>query len=125
MTDMDKDSRKAIIEARREELSDQIKANSIEFHQLANEYDEILDDEEKNEGLTKLYDVPRGTWISLTKDASTLLFFDHLDGAYSYCLTPEGRLTHIGCGSEVYTYPALDLECPPRPDPTPGEFRTT
>jgi hypothetical protein len=124
MTDMDNDSRKANIEARREELSDQIKANSIEFHQLADEYDAILD-AEKDEELFKLFNVPRGTWISLTKDASTLLFFDHLDGAYSYCLTPEGRLTHIGAASEVFTYPELDLECPPRPDPKPGEFRTS
>lgn len=53
---------------------------------------------------TKLYNVPRSTWIVLSEDAKVtdMIYFDHIDGMYSYCLCPNGDLVHISANTEVY-----------------------
>lgn len=119
--------RKKEIEQRREALNDRINLAHAERVSLGIEYDEILDAEELHdeEGLVKLSDVPNKTWISLTKDPTTLIYFDHPDGMYSYCVSPLGQLTHINLGSRVYVHEELDLEAPVFPALTPGQFRTT
>ena len=40
----------------------------------------------------KLYEVPPKTWIKI---AGEKIFFDHLDGMYSYCLDEGGNVVHI------------------------------
>ena len=60
----------------------------------------------------KLYEVPRNTWIKVKEENSTppgaynigyntILFFDHIDGMYSYCTDPDGNIVHLGCCTEV------------------------
>lgn len=46
----------------------------------------------------KLYDVPPKTRI---KVGDTELFFDHLDGMYSCCLTDEEEIVHLARWTEV------------------------
>jgi hypothetical protein len=126
-----RDIRKAFIDERRGELRDQISLAQAETANLAEQWEEIIDEEhdeltaEQDPDLVKLMDVSNGTWISFTKDAATLIYFDHPDGMYSYCLNINGVVAHVSLGSMVYEYPGLDLDSPPRPDPTPGQFRTS
>ena len=47
----------------------------------------------------KLYQVPRYSRIVL-KDGMKL-FFDHLDGMYSYCTDGDGQVWHISANTEV------------------------
>lgn len=61
----------------------------------------------------KLYDVPRRSWVRVKESnpnhppGSKLirkneeLFFDHIDGMYSYCKDINGELVHIGAWTEV------------------------
>lgn len=56
----------------------------------------------------KLYDVPRNVWI---KVANQDIWFDHIDGMYSHCLTPDGKTCHIGACSDVQVIDCDD----PRP----------
>lgn len=47
----------------------------------------------------KLYDVKRYSFIRV---GDTLeLFFDHLDGMYSYCVDRTGQVYHIAAYTEV------------------------
>jgi hypothetical protein len=46
----------------------------------------------------KLYNVPRETWILV---GSERIFFDHIDGMYSYCLTVAGKVCHLAAWTEV------------------------
>ena len=46
---------------------------------------------------TKLYNVPRRTWIEFEGDD---IFFDHIDGAYSLCYF-EGDMCHLAAWTEV------------------------
>ena len=46
----------------------------------------------------KLYEVPPRTWIKI---AGEKIFFDHLDGMYSYCLDEGGNVVHINANAEV------------------------
>ena len=46
----------------------------------------------------KLYEVPPRTWIKI---AGEKIFFDHLDGMYSYCLDEGGNVVHISANAEV------------------------
>jgi antirestriction protein len=47
----------------------------------------------------KLYQVPRYSRIVLQD--GTKLFFDHLDGMYSYCTDSDGQVWHISAAKEV------------------------
>lgn len=61
----------------------------------------------------KLYDVPRETYIRLLENASvppgspdiksnTILFFDHVDGMYSFCIDCEKKqIIHLSAFTEV------------------------
>ena len=40
----------------------------------------------------KLYDVPREVWV---KVADQDIWFDHVDGKYSFCLTTDGKICHL------------------------------
>ncbi len=50
--------------------------------------------------IQELYKVEPKSWVELvvTKD---VLFFDHLDGMYSYCQDMMGNILHIAGWSEV------------------------
>ncbi len=48
----------------------------------------------------KLYDVPNNTWVRIP-ECNEIVFFDHLDGAYSYCLDKEGNVCHLSCAADV------------------------
>jgi hypothetical protein len=48
---------------------------------------------------TELYSVKPKTYI---KVLDTVLFFDHLDGMYSYCVTLDNQVVHIS-GSALVT----------------------
>lgn len=52
----------------------------------------------------KLYEVPRKSWIKVIPEGP-ILFFDHIDGMYSYCLdkyeNKTGRVVHIAAWTEV------------------------
>jgi hypothetical protein len=47
----------------------------------------------------KLYQVPRYSNIILPD--GTKLYFDHLDGMYSYCIDNEGQVWHVSADTEV------------------------
>lgn len=60
----------------------------------------------------KLYKVPNKTWVKVSKkdkvpvastpvEQDTVVFFDHIDGMYSYCLTKEDELVHLAAWTEV------------------------
>lgn len=52
-----------------------------------------------------LYKVPRRTYIKLPwmadDDVNNVIYFDHLDGAYSYCLTMANEVVHLSASAEV------------------------
>ena len=60
----------------------------------------------------KLYEVPRKTWVRpLTDvtippaapsiDVNEEIFFDHIDGMYSYCKNKHGDVVHMPAWQEV------------------------
>lgn len=58
----------------------------------------------------KLYEAKPKTWVKILQDEipSTLetttdqkVFFDHLDGMYSYCKTEQGEICHLVAWTEV------------------------
>lgn len=55
----------------------------------------------------KLYEVPAITWI---KVAGERIFFDHLDGMYSYCLDEGGNHVHVAACEEVEIEKCRDIE---------------
>lgn len=52
--------------------------------------------------MTKLYDVPRGSFIRIE---NTILHFHYLDGMYSYCTTEDGGIVHLSASAEVEIIP--------------------
>lgn len=50
--------------------------------------------------MTTLYNVPRKTWIK-TDLGENILFFDHIDGIYSFCKDEEGNVVHLSAFTEV------------------------
>ena len=48
--------------------------------------------------MMKLYEVPPRTWIKIDGEK---IFFDHLDGMYSYCLDEGGNVVHINASADV------------------------
>ena len=73
-----------------------------------------LDTLDASDGKVKLYEVDRETWISLSKDVQSLIFFDHIDGMYSYCVNQGGDLVHLSASTPVYVHPDLKLDSPER-----------
>ena len=60
----------------------------------------------------KLYNVKPQTWVriisnnknpiaSIPTQEGDIVFFDHLDGAYSYCRNGDGHIVHLGASTEV------------------------
>lgn len=61
----------------------------------------------------KLYEVSNQTWVSVRDDNPTVppaakelkygscMFFDHIDGMYSYCKDVDGDLVHLSASAEV------------------------
>lgn len=65
----------------------------------------------------KLYEVPNKTWVRIAEpvrvpyrlpplSANDLLFFDHLDGMYSYCLDLHSNVVHPAAWTEVEIVPS-------------------
>lgn len=61
----------------------------------------------------KLYDAPTKCWVIPISDikvpiASPIIgtdepiWFDHLDGMYSYCINQKGEIVHLVVWAEVY-----------------------
>ena len=46
----------------------------------------------------KLYEVPRGSRIIVD---GVVLNFHHIDGMYSYCKDPEGKIVHFAAWTKV------------------------
>ena len=65
-------------------------------------------DWERSEQAVKLYDVPRGSVVTIcSMDSSDLpIYFDHIDGMYSYCweLNKPHNLVHLAAWQEVFTW---------------------
>jgi len=47
-----------------------------------------------------LYQVPKGTWVKVVH-TKEVIFFDHIDGMYSYCKDINGDVTHYSSWTEV------------------------
>ena len=67
-----------------------------------------LRDWERSETPVKLYDVPRGSVVTIcSMDSSDLpIHFDHIDGAYSYCweLNESRNLMHLPAWQDVFVW---------------------
>jgi hypothetical protein len=46
----------------------------------------------------KLYEVPKNTVVIFLGEK---LFFDHLDGMYSFCLDEKGNVVHLSAYTDV------------------------
>lgn len=62
--------------------------------------------------MTQLYEMPNRTWVRILDNVarrppgdnaplSERIFFDHLDGMYSYCKTENGDVIHLVAWQEV------------------------
>lgn len=60
----------------------------------------------------KLYNCSNKTWVKVIQDIKGLpfshnfiipeeVFFDHIDGMYSYCKDKEGNIVHLPAWSDV------------------------
>jgi hypothetical protein len=50
----------------------------------------------------KLYEIPERSKIFIeSSDGSSYLFFAHIDGAYSYCITEKGGVAHLAAWTEL------------------------
>ncbi len=70
----------------------------------------------------KLYDVPRETWVRILMEnplvppsapelaKEQVVFFDHLDGMYSFCKDTSGRLVHLNASAEVALATEQEIE---------------
>ena len=53
----------------------------------------------------KLYNIPEKSKIyAELSDGSKFLIFDHLDGAYSYCITEHHNIIHLSVGTPLRKY---------------------
>lgn len=74
----------------------------------------------------KLYDAPTKCWVVPISDIkvpiaspdiqeSKPIWFDHIDGMYSYCINQDGELVHLVAWAEVYVdEEMLDIPKPER-----------
>ena len=63
--------------------------------------------------MTELHKVPRGTWVRPTREDQPVpvgapepfvgerIFFDHIDGMYSFCKREDGSIIHLAAWQEV------------------------
>ena len=81
---------------------------SIPSDKYRDNYDNIF----KKDKVLKLYEVPARTWVMLVEDghvppshrsmsAGEAVFFDHLDGMYSYCKDINGNVVHLNATQKV------------------------
>lgn len=50
----------------------------------------------------KLYEIPEKSKIyEDVSDGSTYFIFDHLDGAYSYCISENGNVCHLSANQDL------------------------
>lgn len=62
----------------------------------------------------KLYDLPRYSYVKILdekvkqpianypiKEENDIIFFDHIDGMYSFCVDNEGNIIHLAAWTEV------------------------
>jgi hypothetical protein len=60
----------------------------------------------------ELYNVPDRTWVLIQEDATIppaapgipkgdIIYFDHIDGMYSYCKNRYGEIVHMAAWTEV------------------------
>jgi hypothetical protein len=53
----------------------------------------------------KLYEIIRGSKIyEKCSDGSKYFIFDHIDWAYSYCITEKWAVVHLGASQELKGY---------------------
>ncbi len=70
----------------------------------------------------KLYDIPRRSFVRVAEDAQVppashtsielndILFFDHIDGMYSFCINREGVVVHPAAWTQVEHIPMDEVE---------------
>lgn len=63
-----------------------------------------IKDWEKTEMKSQLWKIPRGTVVSTLCDAYEPFWFDHVDGAYSFCLRLNCEVFHPTAWTEVYVW---------------------
>jgi len=62
--------------------------------------------------MPELHKIPNKTWVKVMEDVKVppaappinkgdIIFFDHLDGMYSYCKTPAGKIVHMAAWTKV------------------------
>lgn len=51
--------------------------------------------------LKELYQVPNKTYVKLEDVPNEVLFFDHIDGMYSYCKDLADNVVHLFVGAKV------------------------
>lgn len=58
----------------------------------------------------KLYNVPNRTWVKILGEPTIppaapipdeVVFFDHIDGMYSYCKNQDGEVVYLAAWTEV------------------------
>ena len=58
--------------------------------------------------VTELYKVKPKSYIKLSwlpeDDKNSVIFFDHLDGMYSFCLTATNEVVHLHSSSPVFPF---------------------
>lgn len=73
----------------------------------------------------KLYEAPTQTWVRVISENKTppasidinideLIWFDHIDGMYSYCKNKNGEVVHLVAYAEVYVDPEMINEPAPK-----------
>lgn len=77
--------------ARNDVTGDKLQTKAASKDYVAN-YDSIFG--------TPLYNIPPRTWVERAEDGHRF-FFDHLDGAYSYCEEVGGGISHYSASMKV------------------------
>lgn len=55
--------------------------------------------------MPKLHEIPEKSKIyEEVTDDSDYFIFDHIDGAYSYCISEKGAIVHLGASQELVPY---------------------
>lgn len=53
----------------------------------------------------RLYDIPEKSKLyEPCSDGSEFTMFDHLDGAYSYCVSEKGAVVHLSASTPLIKY---------------------
>lgn len=71
--------------------------------------------------MTKLYELRKGDYFKITDeelkvpvahdevDTDATYWFGHIDGMYSFCKDPDGKIVHFAAWTEVEVLDGLDL----------------